>query len=132
VRPTERGLVTVICPDIIAVTKYDVAKGHREGETCRFCVSMNVIRRAFGDIDEQVPLLTWFAQYVEQRQIRGEYKKLYEQEHAKLDKVRRDVQERILELQAKQERVRSIFPDKATGYGNAVAELSVIKYALKE
>ena len=28
VQPTERGLVTVLCPDIVAVTSYDSAKGH--------------------------------------------------------------------------------------------------------
>jgi hypothetical protein len=28
VQPSEKGLVTVICPDIVAVTRYDSAKGH--------------------------------------------------------------------------------------------------------
>jgi hypothetical protein len=26
--PTEKGLATVLCPDVVAITRFDVAKGH--------------------------------------------------------------------------------------------------------
>ena len=110
----------------------DRCTSHPEGETCRYCVSMNVIRRAFGTPDEQVPLLTWFAQYKEQRQIRNGYKRLYEKEHAKIDRIRLNVQERILELGAKQDRVRDVFPDRSMDLASAVAELSMVMGALQE
>lgn len=110
----------------------DRCTSHPEGETCRYCVSMNVIRRAFGTPDEQVPLLTWFAQYKEQRRIRAEYKKLYEKEHAKIDRTRLDVQERILELGAKQDRVRGIYPDRSMALASAVAELTMVMGTLQK
>ena len=109
----------------------DRCTDHPEGETCRLCVSMNVIRRAFGTPDEQVPFLSWFAQYKEQRQIRSGYKRLYEGEHCKIDRIRLDVQERILELRAKQDRVRDVYPDRGMALGGAIAELSIVMSALQ-
>lgn len=109
----------------------DHCTNHPEGETCRFCVSMSVIRRAFGTPDQQVPLLTWFSQYKEQRQIRNGFKRLYEKEHAKIDMIRMNVQERILELGAKQDRLRYTFPDRCMALANAVAELSKVMEGLQ-
>ena len=109
----------------------DNCTAHREGETCRFCVSMNVIRRAFGDMDEQVPLLTWFGQFKEQRQIKERFRTEFEKAQLAETKFKAQLQERIFELEAKQERLRDVWPQQANALGTAIAELTVIKYALK-
>ena len=110
----------------------DRCSDHAEGETCRFCVSMNVIRRSMGEPDEQVPLLTWFGRFKEQQQIAGNYKNLYEGYRKRVDQVAMDIQERIFTLQAKLDRMRTAYPGDAKALAHAIAEISVIKADLEK
>jgi len=110
----------------------DRCSDHAEGETCRFCVSMNVIRRSMGEPDERVPLLTWFGRFKEQQQIAKNYKDLYEGFRKKVDQVALDIQERIFSLRAKLDRSKAAYPKDAKALGHAIAEISVIKAELEK
>jgi hypothetical protein len=113
-------------------TSTDKCTDHREGETCRFCVSMNVIRRSMGDPDQQVPLLTWFGRFKEQQTVAGSYKDLYEAHPNKVNQVCHDMQERIFTLESKIDRLRTSAPAQAVALANAVAEISIFKAALEK
>ena len=110
----------------------DQCTDHAEGDTCRFCVSMNVIRRSMGEPDEQVPLLTWFGRFKEQQQIAKNYKDLYDKERWHRYQVAADIQERIFTLRAKLDRMRVPYPTQAAALGNAIAEISLIKGELEK
>ena len=110
----------------------DRCSDHAEGETCRYCVALNVIRRSMGEPDEQVPLLTWFGRFKEQQQIAKNYKDLYEAYREKVDRVAMDIQERIFTFQAKLDRSNAAYAKDAKALGHAIAEISVIKAELEK
>ena len=113
-------------------TTTDRCTGHRAGESCRFCVAQNVIRRATGTPADRFPMLTWFAQYQEQQEIVAGYKRLYEQEREKVNQVALDIQERMFTMQAGLERLKATNPVRAEAWANAIAELGVVKGVLEE
>ena len=110
----------------------DQCTDHPESETCRFCVSMNVIRRSMGVPDEQVPLLTWFGRFKEQQQIAKNYKDLYEKREREVNEVIHGIQERIFSLNAKLARSKTAYPADAKALGHAIAEIGVIKAELEQ
>jgi len=110
----------------------DACTDHPESETCRFCVSMNVIRRSMGEPDGQVPLLTWYARFKEQQQIAKSYKDLHEKRENEVNQVCHDIQERIFTLRAKLDRFRISSPTEAKALANSIAEISIIKAALEK
>ena len=110
----------------------DECTDHPEGEQCRFCTSMNVIRRSMGEPDEQVPLLTWFGRFKEQQQIARNYKALHEKREREVNEVIHDIQERIFTLQAKLDRSKAAYPKDAKALAHAIAEISVIKADLEK
>lgn len=109
----------------------DQCTDHPEGEQCKFCSSMNIIRRAMGQPDQQVPLLTWFGRFKEQQQIAQNYRDLFEKDRAKRNQVVSDIQHRIFSLSAKLERLRVPYPAEANAVAHAIAELTMFKAALE-
>jgi hypothetical protein len=110
----------------------DHCTSHPEGETCRFCVSLNVIRRALGTPDEVVPVLTYFAQFKEQRAIKEAYQKRYEAFRARVGEVALYAEERIFKLRAQIDTLEKQYPERAEVLAKGLSELMVVKVMLEK
>lgn len=109
----------------------DHCTDHDEGETCRFCVSMDVIRRALGTPDEAYPVQTWFGMYREQRAIREAYQKRYERFRAKVSEIALHAEDRIFRLQAQITTLEKQYPERAAALAKGLGELMLVQTLLE-
>lgn len=59
VHPTEKGLVTVLCPDVVACTRFDVAKGRWVLHTERGHMDLDISDPSTSDADLDAHLATY-------------------------------------------------------------------------
>lgn len=109
----------------------DHCTGHPEHETCRYCSSMNVIRRAMNHPDEIVPLFTWFGKYKEQQQVVKAFQSRYETLSKKVSQVILDLEDRVTRLSARQTGLQIDHAEHAERAAWAVAELGQVHGELK-
>src|ERR1039457_2623466 len=57
--PTEKGLATVLCPDVVAITRFDVAKGHWVLYTDRGSMDLDETDPNASDADLEAQLATY-------------------------------------------------------------------------
>jgi hypothetical protein len=57
--PTEKGLATVLCPDVVAITRFDVAKGHWVLYTDRGSMDLDETDPNASDADLDAQLATY-------------------------------------------------------------------------
>ena len=59
VHPTEKGLATVLCPDVVATTRFDAAKGHWVLYTDRGAMDLDETDPNASDADLDAQLATY-------------------------------------------------------------------------